>query len=461
MTTVADKKTTDTRTADSHAAWLAEFERFAQQSEGQQSGGIASVQKLRRKGIERFDELGFPTLKQEEWRFTNVAPIARTAFERAVPGSHEADGVTPAALEPFCYPDLNRLVFVDGFFVPELSDVDELPEGVVAGGLSRALEDRPELVEPHLGRIARIDDHPFAALNTAFLRDGAFLHVPRNAVVERPFHLLFVSTVHDQPRAAMPRNLFVLGEASQCLAVESYVTLGTGRHFTCSVTEVAAEAGAVLDHYRVQQESREAFHMAQFQIHQDRDANIRSHTITTGGALVRNDTGVVLDGEGGDCTLNGLYVVNGTQVVDNHMRVEHAKAHCDSYELYKGILDQEAKAVFNGRIYVHKGAQKTDAKQSNRNLLLSPDALVNSNPQLEIFADDVKCTHGSTVGQLDPEAVFYLRSRGIAEDAARSILTYAFASDIVERIKVEPVREELAEFLFTRLPKGEVVRQAV
>jgi Fe-S cluster assembly protein SufD len=451
MTTVADQK-------DTRAAWVADFERFVQEADGDLPG---SVPALRRRGIERFDALGFPTLKQEEWRFTNVAPIARTAFQRAEPGTHRADGVTPAALEPFLYPDLHRLVFVDGFFVPELSDTGGLPEGVIAGGLGQALKEHPELVEPYLGRIARIDEHPFAALNTAFLRDGAFLHVPKGAVVDRPFHLLFVSTVHETPRASMPRNLFVLGEASQSLAVESYVTLGTGAHFTCSVTEVEAGPGAVMDHYRVQQESREAFHMAMFQIHQERDSNIRSHTVTTGGALVRNDTGVVLDGEGGDCTLNGLYVINGSQMVDNHMRVEHAKPHCDSYELFKGILDQKARAVFNGRIYVHKGAQKTDAKQSNRNLLLSPDALVNSNPQLEIFADDVKCTHGSTVGQLDRDAVYYLRSRGIAERAARSILTYAFASDIIEHIKVEPVREELAEFLFTRLPEGEVVRQAV
>jgi len=451
MTTVAD--TQDTRTA-----WLADFERFARQADGE---APASVVELRRRGIQRFEALGFPTLQQEEWRFTNVAPIVRTAFRRAEPGSHEADGVTPAALEPFLYPDLHRLVFVDGFFVPALSDLHELPEGVLAGGLAQALEAHPERVEPFLGEIARTEEHPFAALNTAFLQDGAFLSIPRNTVVETPFHLVFVSTVHDQPRASMPRNLFVLGENSQSLVVESYVTLGTGGHFTCSVTEVEAGPAAVIDHYRVQQESREAFHMAMFQIHQERDANVRSHTVTIGGAIVRNDTGVVLDGEGGDCTLNGLYVINGTQMVDNHMRVEHAKPHCDSYELFKGILDQKARAVFNGRIYVHPGAQKTDAKQSSRNLLLSSDALVNSNPQLEIFADDVKCTHGSTVGQLDRDAVFYLRSRGIAERAAQSILTYAFASDIIERIKVDPVREELAEFLFTRLPEGEVVRQAV
>jgi Fe-S cluster assembly protein SufD len=448
MTPVADQ--------DTRAPWLADFGRFEEET----ASDTAALRALRRRGIDRFEVLGFPTLKQEEWRFTNVAPLARTAFQRS-PAGDAGEAVGPEAVEPFLYPDLHRLVFVDGRFAPWLSQIGELPRGVVAGSLAAALAEHPELVEPYLGRIAGFEDHPFAALNTAFLADGAFLHLPRGAVVGKPFHLLFVSTVHEEPRVSFPRNLVVAGESSQALLVESYVTLGDGRHFTCAVTEFEAGANAVLDHYKVQQESREAFHMAVFQIHQERDANVRSHTVTTGGGLLRNDTGVVLDGEGGHCTLNGLYVINGKQQVDNHMRVEHAKPHCDSYELFKGVLDQQARAVFNGRIYVHEGAQKTDAKQSNRNLLLSKGSLVNSNPQLEIFADDVKCTHGSTVGQLDEEAIFYLRSRGIGEDAARSLLTYAFASDIVERIKVEPVREELAEFLFTRLPKGEIVRQAV
>jgi Fe-S cluster assembly protein SufD len=217
----------------------------------------------------------------------------------------------------------------------------------------------------------------------------------------------------------------------------------------------------VIDHYKVQRESLEAYHLATFQVHAERSSTPSSHSISIGGALVRNDVNALLAGEGVDCILNGLYLAEGRQLVDNHMRVEHAAPHCGSHELYKGILDGKARAVFNGLIHVVKGAQKTDAKQSNRNLLLSRDAIANSNPQLEIFADDVKCTHGSTVGQLDDDAVFYLRSRGIGEAAARSILTYAFASDIVERIKVEPVRRDLEEFLFARLPQGEVVRQAV
>ena len=438
---------------DTRARYVAEFEGLRAQAAEPEP-----VQALRRRGIERFAEVGFPTIKQENWRFTNVAPIARTEFRRA---DGPAD-VPASTLALYAYPGVHRLVFVDGFFAPDLSDLGELPQGVVAGSLKQALAERPELVVPHLGRYADMERHPFTALNSAFFSDGAFLFVPPGRVVERPIQLLYVATAAGGPKVSFPRNLFIAGEASQALVVEDYITgPADSTPFTCSVTEVEAEAGAVLDHYRIQQESRDSYHVALFQIHQERSSNVRSHTVTTGGALVRNDTGVVLDGEGADCTLNGLYVVNGQQLVDNHMWIDHAKPHCHSFELFKGILDERARAVFNGRIHVHPGAQKTDAKQSNRNLLLSREALVNSNPQLEIFADDVKCTHGSTVGQLDPEAVFYLRSRGIGDDAATSLLIYAFASDIVQRIKVDPVREQLAEFLFTRLPKGEIVRQAV
>jgi Fe-S cluster assembly protein SufD len=243
--------------------------------------------------------------------------------------------------------------------------------------------------------------------------------------------------------------------------VESYVGLGTGSYLTCPVTEVVAGPGAVIGHYRVQKESTAAFHMATQHTHLARDSHFASQAVLIGGALVRSDVTAVLDGEGAHAELNGLYVVRGRQHVDNTMRAEHVAPNCTSHELYKGILDEDASAAFTGRIFVHQAAQKTDAVQSNRNLLLSRGAKANSNPQLEIFADDVRCTHGSTVGQLDAEAVFYLRSRGIGEEAARSLLTYAFASDIIERIAVEPVRADLERFLFDRLPRGEVVRQAV
>lgn len=442
-----------TLTASPHARILDDWQRFSKTSDASEP-----IRDLREKGRARFESVGFPSIREENWRFTNVKPIAETEFRRAEGPS----SVDPEALSTYTYEDMHRVVLVDGFFSEEHSDIGELPKGTFVGGLAQALEQRPELVLPHLGRYADIEKHPFAALNTAFLADGVFVWVPPGTVVERPIQLLYVtSDSRDEPVSCFPRNLIVAEENSQVLLVENYATLGTGAAFTCAVTELQAEPAAVVDHYKVQQESAEAFDIALFQIHQERTSNVRSHTVTTGGALVRNDTGVVMDGEGADCTLNGLYVVNGTQLVDNHMWVEHAKPHCHSYELFKGILEDQARAVFNGWIHVLPGAQKTDAKQSSRNLLLSREAMVNANPQLEIFADDVKCTHGSTVGRLDEEAIFYLRSRGIGAEAAESILTYAFASDIVQRIKVAPVREELAEFLFTRLPKGDIVRQTV
>jgi Fe-S cluster assembly protein SufD len=416
-----------------------------------------SLRQQRRQAIERFSQLGFPTLRQEEWRFTNVGPIARMPFSLDV----TVDAVTAGSIERFSYEGTVQLTLVNGRFVPELSDLEDLPEGIVVCSMDEALDKHPEKVEPHLGRLASFEDHPFVALNTAFYRDGIFIWVPRNQVVEQPINLVLVGSPSAEPIAFFPRNLIVGGESSQVTVVEQYVTVGEGAYLTAPVTEIVAEDNAVVDHYKLQRESTEAFHMATFQLQLGRDSNVASHSISWGGGLVRNDVNAVLDGEGGEATLNGLYMVEGTQLVDNHMRVDHVAAHCDSHELYKGILEGKARAVFNGRIYVHHGAQKTDAKQTNRNLLMSPDALCNSNPQLEIFADDVKCTHGSTVGQLDETAIFYLRSRGIGEEAARSLLTYAFAADIVERIKVGAVRQDLEEFLFRRLPKGDIVRQAV
>ncbi len=435
------------------AGYLAEFERFQRELP---AGEPAAVQALRRLAIERFAALGFPTSRQEEWRQTSVAPIAQGAFQRA---DSDPEAIDPEQIAPYDFAAAARLVFVDGRFSARLSSSDSLPAGTLVTSLAQALERAPEKAEPWLGQLARFENHPFVALNTAFLRDGAFIWVPPNAAVG-PIHLLFLSSSENgRGTVSFPRNLIVTGEGSQLTVVETYA--GTGAYFNCPVTELAAGANSVVDHYKVQRESRDAFHMATFQLHGDRDSVPSSHSISLGGGLVRNDVNAVLDGEGIDCILNGLYLLDGSQFVDNHMRVEHAKPHCASHELYKGVLDGKARSIFNGLIHVHKGAQKTDAKQSNRNLLLSRDAVANSNPQLEIYADDVKCTHGSTVGQLDDDAIFYLRSRGIGAEAARSLLTYAFASDIVERIKVEPVRRDLEEFLFARLPKGEVVRQAV
>lgn len=450
------------------APWVLQL---AESRRGRPEPGFVAA--LRARALARFGELGFPSPREEAWRGTNVRPIAEGDFAEPLPLSPEAARVAEAALAPYLFEAAATLVFLDGRFDARLSKVPHLGEGVVASSLQEALAHHPELVEPHLGRHAGFERASFVALNTALWGDGAFVSLPRGAVVAEPIHLVFAMTgapgapaAGGRIAAAFPRNLVLAGENAQVKLVETYVGLGAADapetvYLTCGVTELVAGDGAVVDHYRVQRESREAFHLATFELVEGRASNVSSHSIALGGGLVRNDVNALLDGEGSETILNGLYMIGGRQHVDTHMRVEHAKPHCASHELYKGILDGRSRAIFNGLIHVRHGAQKTDAKQSNRNLLLSPDAVANSNPQLEIFADDVKCTHGSTVGQLDDDAVFYLRSRGIGEEAARSILTYAFASDIVERIQVPAVRRDLEEYLFTCLPKGEVVRQSV
>jgi Fe-S cluster assembly protein SufD len=439
------------------APYLADWERFA--SELPVESGERRA--LRRAAIDRFAEIGFPTTHEEAWRFTNLAPLARTRFTRAAPVEDPGARVARTTFDALAFRAAARLVFVDGQFAPSLSMLGNLPEGTVVGNLAHLPSASPWSTEAltQLGRHASFEKQPFVALNTAFFSDGAFVALPHGVVVELPLHLVYLSTGGERPVASYPRTLIVAGEHSQATIVETYA--GRGTAMTCAVTEVVAGPEAVIDHYKLQRESRETFHMATFQLFADRAANVTSHSLSLGGGLVRNDVNAVLGGPGIECVLNGLYLADGRQHIDNHMRVEHAQPHCASHELYKGILDGKARSVFNGLIHVNHGAQKTDAKQSNRNLLLSADAIANSNPQLEIFADDVKCTHGSTVGQLDDDAIFYLRSRGIGAAAARSLLTYAFASELVERIKVEAVRRDLEEFLFARLPLGEVVRQAI
>jgi Fe-S cluster assembly protein SufD len=413
------------------------------------------IASLRERARRRFAEIGFPSVNDEEWRFTNVAPLVRRDFEPiSVQGT-----VTAAAVEAATYPGCDRLVFVDGVLAPDHTSIRSLPAGAVAGSLAQALAAGSELLAARLGSHVKFDRHAFAALNTALFRDGALIVVPRGVVLERPIQILNLASAAARGKAIQLRHLIVLEEAAQASVVESYG--GDGEYFTGAITELQAGPSAHLRHYRMQRESRGAYHFATIHAWLDRSAVVASHNIALGGRMVRNDIVALLDGEGGEAILNGLYVAEGDQFVDNHMRVEHVKAHCASHELYKGILDGRARGVFNGRIYVHPGAQKTDAKQTNRNLLLSRQALVNSNPQLEIFADDVKCTHGSTVGQLDAEAIFYLRSRGIGEAAAKSLLTYAFASEVSQAIDLDPVRRDLEEFLFGRLAEGDVVRQAV
>jgi Fe-S cluster assembly protein SufD len=413
----------------------------------------AFLRDLRARALARYQARGLPTRRDEEWRFTDVAPIASTPFSPAPPPLNGAHPVRSTGLR---YDGAAVITLVDGH-------VRETPEpmaGVRVLRLSEALREVPDVVESHLGRHAPFDNQPFTALATALMSDGVVVVVEPGAVVERPLQVLSLSTAGG-PLATFPRVLLVAGRGSQVTLAERFAATGTGQYLTCPVTEIVAAEGAVVEHYKVQEDAWRAFHMSALMVALERDSAVSSHAISTGAAIARHDVGARLAGEGADCILNGLYLVTSDQHVDTHMRVEHAAPHCTSHELYKGILDERSSAVFSGRIFVHREAQQTDAVQANRNLLLSRQALVNSNPQLEIFADDVRCTHGSTTGQLDEEAVFYLRSRGIGDAAARSLLVYAFASDIVDRIKLPAVRKGVEDFLFERLPRGEVVRQAV
>jgi Fe-S cluster assembly protein SufD len=408
---------------------------------------------LRKDSLECFVEQGFPKTHMEEWRFTSVAPLVSTPFELAAPTPRD---LTPTEVDRFTLGDWkrSRIVFANGRFYPELSSFRALPDGVIIGSLAEALTKHRDLVEPHLGRYVDSEKNAFAALNSAFVADGAFVYLPRNCVIDDAIHLLFYSRINGSATVSHPRNLIIAEAGSQVKIVESYVGVEKQIYFTNAVTEVFAGENAVLDHYKLQRESHRAFHVATLQFHQERNASLSTHSISLGGGLVRNDINTVLGGEGGECTLNGIYAVGMGQHVDHHTSIDHAKPHCSSRELYKGILDEDAQAVFNGRIIVRPDAQKTDSQQSNKNLLLSDEALVNTNPQLEIYADDVKCAHGATIGQLDADALFYLRSRGIDEEAARSLLVHGFLSDVSSRFQIGAVRSAVECILMTDLPQG-------
>ena len=409
----------------------------------------------RRAGISRFAELGFPTLQDEDWRFTNVAPIARLPFKPLLEAS--SHGLAAAALERFTFARLkgSRLVFVNGHYAPELSAIAAQQDGIQISSLAAALAGDTALLEKHLTRHARTDDNAFAALNTAFFTDGAFIHVPAGQRVAEPVNLLFISTSKDAGATSHPRNLIVAEKSSAVTVVESYVSIVDAPSFTNAVTEIVAGENASIEHCKFQDESLEAFHLATVQLRCARRANVIAHSIALGAKLSRNNINTTLAGEGVECVLNGLYLTKGEQLADHHMVVDHAQPHCNSHEYYNGILEDRSKGVFHGRILVRPGAQKTDAKQTNKNLLLSDDATADTKPQLEIYADDVKCTHGATIGQLNDESIFYLRARGLGLETARRMLIHAFAGEIIDRVRNEAVREELDKLVWDRLEQNE------
>jgi Fe-S cluster assembly protein SufD len=427
------------------AFFQAEFARFA----ADHAADPSWLRAARRKAMARFEQRGFPSPRDEEWRFTPLGALFQSAFVPAAAAGEPMPGTVP----PFelSFEPSTRLVFVNGRYAPSLSTLRAPEAGVSAGSLAEALAARPDRLGFNLARTARYDDHAFRALNTAFLHDGAVVEIPPGIVVEEPLHLLFASAAPDGAIVSHPRVLIVVGENSQVRIIESYVGPDRERYFANAVTEVVVGAGAVVEHTRVQLDGDEAFHIGSTHATLSRQASYTSHVVTFGASISRCDIDVTLAGEGATCTLNGLYLASGRQVSDHHTTIDHARPHCSSHELYKGILGGQARAVFSGKIVVRPDAQKTDAKQTNKTLLLSDDAQINTKPQLEILANDVKCTHGATVGQLSEEALFYLRTRGLGRDEARRMLIHAFVGDVLGRVALEPVRERLDALLGARL----------
>jgi Fe-S cluster assembly protein SufD len=431
--------------------FMSGFDRVETDGAAQQPSWVSS---LRKAGISRFAEFGFPTVKDENWRFTNVAPIAKLPFRPAlVPQAH---GIERQTVDQFHFAGLKgiRLVFVDGHYAEELSSLLPLPAGVQVMSLKAALAQNTPGIEKHLGKYAQVENNSFTALNTAFFTDGAYIHVSAGKVVSDPVQLVFISTSSEMGLSSHPRNLVIAEPHSQVTVVESYVSIGNAASLTNAVIEFVIGENARVEHCKFQDEHLKAFHIQAIQAQLGRSANFISHSLALGSLLSRNNINTVLAGTGIECVLNGLYITKDDQLADHFMVVDHAKPNCNSHEYFNGILDGRSKGVFHGRILVRQEAQKTDAKQTNKNLLLSDNATADAKPQLEIYADDVKCTHGATIGQLNDESIFYLRARGIGLETARRMLIHAFAGEIIDRIRCEPLREEIDKIVWERLEQN-------
>lgn len=434
-----------TRAAVDH--YLSEHERF-------QSTSTNWLSEQRQSGIDCFGENGFPTTRHEAWKYTDVRPLLKHNFSVVDSVAHDINDEQLNEIR-FAGLECRELVFVNGHFSPELS----AEQDTTVCSLANASDAAKQEIETYFNRVARSDKHGFAALNSAFVVDGAFIHVPDNVELDLPIHLIFIACAQDTSFISHPRNLIVLGNNTRATVIESYVGVDDASYCTNTVTEIVTGQGATLEHYKLQQESNNAFHIGYLQAQCLKDSRLQSHSVSLGGALVRNDIDAVLAEPGAHVGLNGLYVVGGNQHIDNHTRVDHSVPNTSSEENYRGVLDGKARAVFNGKVVVHKDAQKTDAQQSNANLLLSNDAEIDTKPELEIYADDVKCSHGATVGQLDDNMLFYLRSRAIDENTARSLLTFAFAEEVIKRLSLTPVRERIEYKVVGRLPDASLITE--
>lgn len=430
-------------TANARAHVTSQFSRLENQLNGDRQ---LALHRWRRESFDRMSAMPFPGPRLEEWKYTNPEPLLHVPYE-SYPGRVQADVLD---LHRWAEPSI-RLVFVNGVFQPAFSETGHAPSGLRILHLREAGRSESEAVSRMASELPHSDDNLFAEMNNTFMTDGVLIRVDDGAVIDVPIHCLFLSAPTETPLWTHPRNLIRIGAGACVNITEEYVTAGSGVHFTNTVTQLFIERDAHVHYQKCEDESREAFHIGMTQATMQGNSRLHMTTVALGGRLTRHVVQAVLQDEGIEATINGLYLAGGTQHTDHRTFIDHAKPHCASHELYKGILDGKSTGVFNGKILVRPDAQKTDAKQSNNNLLLSPDATVNTKPQLEIFADDVKCTHGATIGRLDEEAMFYLRTRGLNRDAARNILTYAFAADIIERIEVASLRAKLDDLLKNRL----------
>ena len=416
--------------------------------------------KQRQSAFNIFQESGFPNTRQENWKYTDVKPIAKNLFSN-IANSNVV--INDDEIDAILFKDLEciELVFVNGVYANKYSNIKDLPGNPTIKNMANALLSDKDFLEKHLTQYVNNDSNSFTALNTAFIQDGVYINIPPNLVLEKPINITYVSKNNSNIFATHPRNLILIGENSKATIIENYIGVDNTNYFTNAVTETSLSQGASLEHYKIQQESSNAFHIGNMNTSQNKDSRFESHSISIGGALVRNDINAQLNEEGAEIIMNGLYITDGTQHIDNHTRVDHLKPHTQSNQNYRGVLNGKSCGVFNGKVVVHPQAQKIEAYQNNANLLLSDDSEIDTKPELEIYADDVKCNHGATVGQLDKDMLFYLRSRAVDEETARSLLTYAFADEIISNINFQPIKNKLEHLIIGRLPDSSLIREYI
>jgi len=425
-----------------------EYRSFESRLNGETGGPIHA---MRTKAIGTFADLGFPTKRDEEWRFTNIAPVLSRPFRPAA--ALPAHSYTRKDVDRLAAPAANRLVFINGYFDASLSDVPAVEKGIL-GNLADIKRSHGDRIAALMGKGVTGAENGFTALNTSFMSDGFCLILPKGCALDEPVAMVYLSTGSEKDFSTHPRNLIVLEEGASATILEYFANEAENSYLTNSVTEIVLGKQSRLEHDKIQLESGRSFHFAAMHVRQSRSSTYVSNNIALGGSIARTDITAILDDEACECTLNGLSLGTGTQLIDNHTTIDHASPNCNSWEMYKAVLDGESHGVFNGKIFVRKDAQKTDAKQTNQTLLLSDTAVIDTKPQLEIFADDVKCTHGATVGQLDEESIFYLRTRGISREDARDVLTYAFAREVVAEMHFPSVQERLENIIHDRLYEG-------